>query len=243
MGNIAVMETHAAALPKYYVLKEQILALIEDAAPGTLIPTERALAEQYATSRTTVRQAIGELVAEGRLDRTQGRGTFVAPPKVTHVRQLTSFSDDAASQGLTASARILEISVVPADPVTARQLAVDPGTDVHRVERIRLVNGEPLAHETAFLAGALPDLAHNVETRGSLYSALGEDYGIRISEVEDTVETKLAGPDEVRLLDVEMGAPMLLVHRLGLNPEGGPVEWTRSVFRGDRFRFVARMHI
>lgn len=237
------METHAAALPKYYVLKEQILALIEDAAPGTLIPTERALAEQYSTSRTTVRQAIGELVAEGRLDRTQGRGTFVAPPKITHVRQLTSFSDDAASQGLTASAKILDMSTVAADPVTARRLGVDPGTDVHRVERIRLVNGEPLAHETAFLAGALPDLAHNVETRGSLYSALSEDYGIRISEVEDTVETKLAGPDEVRLLDVEMGAPMLLVHRLGFNPEGSPVEWTRSVFRGDRFRFVARMRL
>jgi GntR family transcriptional regulator len=50
------METSAAAaLPKYYVLKEQILTLIEDAVPGTLIPTERALAEQYGTSRTTVR--------------------------------------------------------------------------------------------------------------------------------------------------------------------------------------------
>lgn len=238
------METPAAAaLPKYYVLKEQILTLIEDAVPGTLIPTERALAEQYGTSRTTVRQAIGELVAEGRLDRTQGRGTFVAPPKVTHVRQLTSFTDDAASQGLTASARILDISEVPADTVTAKRLAVEPGAGVHRVERIRLVNGEPLAHETAFLAGDLPDLAGNVEVRGSLYSALREDYGIRISEVEDTVETKLAGPEEVRLLEVEMGAPMLLVHRLGLDPDGRPVEWTESVFRGDRFRFVARMHV
>lgn len=238
------METPAAAaLPKYYVLKEQILTLIEDAVPGTLIPTERALAEQYGTSRTTVRQAIGELVAEGRLDRTQGRGTFVAPPKVTHVRQLTSFTDDAASQGMTASARILDISEVPADTVTAKRLAVEPGAGVHRVERIRLVNGEPLAHETAFLAGDLPDLAGNVEVRGSLYSALRDDYGIRISEVEDTVETKLAGPEEVRLLDVEMGAPMLLVHRLGLDPDGRPVEWTESVFRGDRFRFVARMHV
>lgn len=238
------METPAAAaLPKYYVLKEQILTLIEDAVPGTLIPTERALAEQYGTSRTTVRQAIGELVAEGRLDRTQGRGTFVAPPKVTHVRQLTSFTDDAASQGMTASARILDISEVPADTVTAMRLALEPGTGVHRVERIRLVNGEPLAHETAFLAGELPDLAANVEVRGSLYSALREDYGIRISDVEDTVETKLAGPEEVRLLDVEMGAPMLLVHRLGLDPDGRPVEWTESVFRGDRFRFVARMHV
>src|SRR6476660_5123056 len=175
IGNIGSMETPAAAaLPKYYVLKEQILTLIEDAVPGTLIPTERALAEQYGTSRTTVRQASGELVAEGRLDRTQGRGTYVAPPKVTHVRQLTSFTDDAASQGMTASARILDISEVPADTVTAKRLAVEPGTGVHRVERIRLVNGEPLAHETAFLAGELPDLAANVEVRGSLYSALRE---------------------------------------------------------------------
>ncbi|RAM37045.1 GntR family transcriptional regulator [Arthrobacter globiformis] len=233
----------AAALPKYYVLKEQILTLIEDAAPGTLIPTERALAEQYGTSRTTVRQAIGELVAEGRLDRTQGRGTYVAPPKVTHVRQLTSFTDDAASQGLTAAARIVDVSVLPADPATARRLAVEPGTDIHRVERIRLVDGEPLAHEVAFLAGPLPDLARTLAERGSLYAALREDYGMRIAEVEDTVETKLAGPVEVQLLDVEMGAPMLLVHRLGFTPEGQPVEWTESVFRGDRFRFVARMHV
>jgi GntR family transcriptional regulator len=238
------METSAAAaLPKYYVLKEQILALIEDAAPGTLIPTERALAEQYGTSRTTVRQAIGELVAEGRLDRTQGRGTYVAPPKVTHVRQLTSFSDDAASQGHTAAARIVDVSVLPADPATARRLALEPGTDIHRVERIRLVDGEPLAHEVAFLAGPLPDLERTVAERGSLYTALREDYGIRIAEVEDTVETKLAGPAEVQLLDVEMGAPMLLVHRLGFTLEGRPVEWTESVFRGDRFRFVARMHV
>jgi GntR family transcriptional regulator len=57
------------------------------------------------------------------------------------------------------------------------------------------------------------------------------------------VETKLAGPAEVQLLDVEMGAPMLLVHRLGFTLEGRPVEWTESVFRGDRFRFVARMHV
>ncbi|MFC9354787.1 GntR family transcriptional regulator [Arthrobacter sp. NPDC057013] len=238
------METSAAAaLPKYYVLKEQILTLIEDAVPGTLIPTERALAEQYGTSRTTVRQAIGELVAEGRLDRTQGRGTYVAPPKVTHVRQLTSFSDDAASQGLTAAARIIDVSVLPADPATARRLAVEPGTDIHRVERIRLVDSEPLAHEIAFLAGPLPDLERTVAERGSLYAALREDYGIRIAEVEDTVETKLAGPAEVQLLDVEMGAPMLLVHRLGFTQDGRPVEWTESVFRGDRFRFVARMHV
>ena len=109
------------------------------------------------------------------------------------------------------------------------------------MERIRLINGEPLAHEVALLAGALPGLAAHLDRTGSLYTALRQDYGIDIVAAEDTVETRLAGPDDVRLLGIEMGAPLLLIHRLGFTADDSPVEWTRSVFRGDRFRFLARM--
>lgn len=235
------MSAEPRTVPKYYLLKEEIRELVRNAAPGTLIPTERTLAEQYATSRTTVRQAIGELVAEGVLDRAQGRGTFVAPPRLTYVRQLTSFSDDAAAQGLASSSRVLGVSHTSATDDAAARLGVPIGTELTRVERIRFINGEPLAHEVALLTGSLPDLAEHLDRTGSLYTALREHYGTDITEAEDTVETKLAGPDDVRLLDIEMGAPLLLIHRLGFTANGSPVEWTRSVFRGDRFRFLARM--
>lgn len=235
------MSAEPRNVPKYYLLKEQIRGLVRDATPGTLIPTERALAEQYATSRTTVRQAIGELVAEGVLGRAQGRGTFVAPPRFTYVRQLTSFSDDASSQGLTSSSRVIDVSRTTADDDTAARLRVPAGTGLARVERIRLINDEPLAHEVALLPGPLPDLAEHLDRTGSLYTALREDYGIDIVAAEDTVETQVAGPDDVRLLGIEMGAPLLLIHRLGFTADDSPVEWTRSVFRGDRFRFLARM--
>lgn len=235
------MSAEPRTVPKYYVLKEQLRALVRDAAPGALIPTERALAEQYATSRTTVRQAIGELVAEGVLGRAQGRGTFVAPPRLTYVRQLTSFTDDAAAQGLTSSSTVLDVGPRAADDAAAGHLRVPVGTGLTRVERIRLINGEPLAHETALLTGPLQGLEGHLRRTGSLYAALREDYGIDIVEAEDTVETTLAGPDDVRLLGIEMGAPLLLVHRLGCTAGDVPVEWTRSVFRGDRFRFLARM--
>lgn len=235
------MSTETAPPPKYYLLKTEILALIAEEKPGTLIPTERALAERYATSRTTVRQAISELVAEGRLRRIQGHGTFVAPPKLTHVRQLTSFSDDARAQGLQPSATTLALEKVPADAETADRLSIAAGTPVHRLERIRLIDGEPLAHETAYLPGNLTRFKASLEKAGSLYAALADTYGIHIADVEDTVETALAGPEEVRLLGVEMGSPLLVVHRLARDAAGAPVEWTRSVFRGDRFRFVARI--
>ncbi|MBO1269437.1 GntR family transcriptional regulator [Arthrobacter sp. PO-11] len=229
------------AMPKYYLLKTEILELIAGEQQGTLIPTERALAERYKTSRTTVRQAISELVAEGKLGRIQGHGTFVAPPKLTHVRQLTSFSDDVRAQGLRPDARVLGLTTVKAGPEVAGKLAVPEGEAVHRLERIRLIDGEPLAHEIAYLPGKLPRFKANLEKSGSLYAALADAYGIHIIDVEDTVETALAGPEEVRLLGIEMGAPLLVVHRLARDAAGVPVEWTRSAFRGDRFRFVARV--
>jgi GntR family transcriptional regulator len=76
--------------------------------------------------------------------------------------------------------------------------------------------------------------------RGSLYRTLDEAFGIALASVEDVVETALADPVEADLLGVDTGLPILLVHRTGRDATGRPVEWTRSVFRGDRFRFVAR---
>lgn len=236
------MSTAAApATPKYYLLKTEVLALIAGLQPGTLIPTERALAEKYSTSRTTVRQAISELVAEGKLGRIQGHGTFVAPPKVTHVRQLTSFSDDARTQGLRSASRLIALDVVKSGSDVAAHLGLDQGDPVTRLERIRLIEGEPLAHEIAWLPGKLPRFKANLAKAGSLYAVLADVYGVRVADVEDTVETALAGPEDVRLLGIEMGAPLLVVHRLARDTAGAPVEWTRSTFRGDRFRFVSRV--
>lgn len=229
------------AAPKYYRLKTELLGLIAGLHPGVLIPTERALAEQYGTSRTTVRQAISELVAEGKLGRIQGHGTFVAPPKVTHVRQLTSFSDDARAQGLRADFTLLSLNVMTSDAEVSVHLGLDQGKPVTRLERIRLIEEEPLAHEIAWLPGKLPRLKSYLAKAGSLYAVLSDIYGIRIDDVEDTVETALAGPADVRLLGIEMGTPLLVVHRLARDASGVPVEWTRSAFRGDRFRFVSRV--
>jgi len=227
-------------VPKYYQVKNEILALMADLAPGAAVPTERELAERFETSRTTVRQAIAELVVDGRVERVQGRGTFVAQPKLMQVRQLTSFSGDLQAQGRRPGSVMLRINEQPADDEVSAHLEVAPGTPIYRVERLRTAANEPIAHEIAHLAGPLPDLAAQLAIRGSLYQTLHEVYGIELAGVEDVVETALADPIEASLLGVDTGLPILLVHRTGRDADGRPVEWTRSVFRGDRFRFVAR---
>lgn len=227
-------------VPKYYQVKNEIIGLMTGLAPGTGVPTERKLAERFLTSRTTVRQALSELVIEGRLERTQGRGTFIAQPRLMQLRQLTSFSQDTYDEGRLPGSVVLHIDERPADAEVADHLGVAPGTAVHRVERLRTAAGEPIAHEIAHLPGPLPALSDELAERGSLYRTMREAYGIELAAVEDIVETALANPVQAALLEVEAGLPMLLVHRTGWDEAGRVVEWTRSVFRGDRFRFVAR---
>ena len=222
-------------VPKYWLVKEQLRGLVDAGEPGSALPTERELAERLATSRTTVRQAIAELVVEGLLVRTQGSGTYIAEPRLVHIRQLSSFTDDLGAARV--GNRVLAVTVEAATGETARRLGV---STVHRVDRVRLVDGTPLAYESARLAGEYPDLAAELERHGSLYATLREAYGVQLQAVEDTVQTYLADPVTAELLDVETGHPLLLVHRLGEAAGGRPVEWTRSAYRGDRFRFVAR---
>lgn len=226
-------------VPKYYTYKLRLLAFIDGAAAGTMLPTERELAEEFGTSRTTVRQALAELVAEGRLDRVQGRGTFVAEPKLVHVRQLTSFSEDLGDRDTRSE--LIGLGDETADAATAAHLGLGPGATVQRIERVRWVGDEPLAHETARLPGELAVTPDELDATGSLYRTLRDRHGVSISGADDEVETALATPDEARLLGTEVGQPLLVVHRTAWDASGRIVEWTRSVFRGDRFRFQARV--
>ncbi|HYI58542.1 MAG TPA: GntR family transcriptional regulator [Microlunatus sp.] len=227
-------------VPKYYAVKGELLQLIEGAAVGTILPTERELADRFATSRTTVRQAIAELVVEGRLERTQGSGTYVAEPKLIQLRQLSSFTEDIGERRSDARSEVLDISRVAADAEVAAALGLTRGAKVQRVERLRIVSDEPIAHEVAHLTGSFPRLSAELGRRGSLYLTLSQAYGVDLAAAEDVVETALASPTEAQLLGVDTGLPMLLVRRTASDGDGHPREYTRSVFRGDRFRFVAR---
>ena len=196
----------AVRVPKYYQLKGELLRLIEGAAVGTLLPTERDLAERFAVSRTTVRQAIAELVVEGRLERTQGSGTYVSEPKLIQLRQLSSFTEDIGDRRdgrAQRGAGHLPGSRRRRDRPSARRAE---GTKVHRVERLRIVSDEPIAHEVAYLAGSYPRLAAELAKRGSLYLTLAEAYGVQLTDAEDAIETALASPTEAQLLGVDTGS-------------------------------------
>ncbi|MEQ8146748.1 GntR family transcriptional regulator [Streptomyces sp. OP7] len=229
-------------VPKYYRIKQRLLQMTDERAPGSPMPAERLLAVEFGTSRTTVRKALLELVSEGRLDRIQGKGTFVARPKVYRTLQLTSYTEDMRAQGLSPASQVLDIGYVPADAELAALLEVEPEDRVLRIERLRLAGGEPMAIEATHLsARRFPGLRRNLSRYTSLYTTLAEVYGVRPAEADETIETSPATPREAGLLGTDVGLPMLLLSRHSRDENGAPVEWVRSVYRGSRYKFTARL--
>ncbi|MBQ0927977.1 MULTISPECIES: GntR family transcriptional regulator [Saccharopolyspora] len=229
--------------PKYWGLKQHLLDLLRSMPPGSPIPTERSLASEFDVSRTTVRQALAELTVEGRLLRVQGKGTFAAKPKVAQRLQLSSYTEDMRAQGRQPTSRLLEVVEEAADEELAVLLGTKAGSAVLRLRRLRLADAEPMAIETTHLPLArFRGLTAKLESGGSLYQVLRETFEVELGHAEETIETALASPEEAELLGSDVGLPMLLLSRHSFDTEGRPVEWVRSIYRGDRYKFVARLN-
>jgi GntR family transcriptional regulator len=228
--------------PKYYVVKRHLLGLLPDFSPGVPLPTERELASVLSTSRTTVRQALTELVTEGRLVRRHGSGTYVAEPKLAWPLQMSSFTEQAASSGLVVETSFVSAERIRATDELAELLRVARGASVHRLERLRKVNGAPMALEQSHLSAArFPGLARAVRRTGSLYQVLAEQWDIKVVRAVETIETAPASTREAGLLDTDVGAPMMMLSRHSFDASDEPVEWVRSWYRGDRYKFVATL--
>lgn len=231
-----------AAEPKYYAVKRHLLEFIGSLEPGAPVPTERELALQMHTSRTTVRQALGELVAEGRLVRRQGSGTYVAEPKITWPLYLASFTEQVRASGFTPSAEVLRIQRIAATAELSQYLGISPRAPVYKLERRRLADNFPIAVETSWLpAGRFPGLTRLIRAHGSLHAILADHYGTTLQTGEESIETAPATPREAGPLRVDVGTPMLVVSRQNFDASGTPVEFGRTWFRGDRVTLVTRL--
>jgi GntR family transcriptional regulator len=223
-------------------LQEILEGIIASLEPGALLPSERLLMERYSVARGTVVQAIEALVARGLVYRVHGSGTFVAEPKFRQPLTLTSFTEDMRARGMTPGSMVRSQAVVPASEVVARHLALVPGTPVVHLERVRTADGEPMALERTHLpAQRLPGLEDADLTDASLYELLERSWGVRVAEADQWASVVRLSEDEAALLHVAASQPALLFQRVTRDPAGTPVEYVRSLYRGDRYEVHSRL--
>jgi GntR family transcriptional regulator len=233
------------AVPLYVQLREALRAEIEERGlrPGDRLPTEVELEERYGVSRSTIRQAVGELQAEGLLRREQGRGTFVAAPKIQHLPVLTSFSQLLRSQGRRPSHRLLRSTLVSAGSEIAHELGLEPTARGRCFERVLLADDLPVGVSHTWLSLALvgphdAPIERGVHEGGSLYRLLADSAPELVPHRgTETINPTLAGPEQARLLGCEPSAALLAIRRCTWTAADEPLEWTQLVFVPGRYEY------
>ncbi|AKK12060.1 GntR family transcriptional regulator [Corynebacterium uterequi] len=227
--------------PKHAQLRDILETMAStNLQPGDMLPGERVIEEFYGVSRITVRRAIGDLVASGRLRRVRGKGTFVAPNALVSRLHLASFSAEMNAQEVAASSRVLlsERATPPAEVVKFFHSAPD-ALHIH-LRRLRLGDGVPYSIDDGWYNAAVAPGLLERDVYNSVYDILDKDFGHPVTDADQTVTAVAADLRSGPLLDVEVGAPLLHIVRTSRSGSA-PVEWCSSVYRTDRYRLTSRI--
>lgn len=219
-------------------VRQYLVGLIEGGMePHARMPTERDLAEQFGTTRLTVRRVLDQLGHEGRVYRTQGAGTFVSEPRIAKSVDLTSFSDDMRARGLKPGSLGTKIESISAGADIGARLQISPRDAVIHIARVRIADGVPMCLEHCYMPASLVPGLEVRELQGSLYETLWRDFGVRADKAEQSIRATVLDGDNARALSVPEFSPAFQVERIAYDARGRRIEYAVSIYRGDRYSY------
>jgi GntR family transcriptional regulator len=219
--------------------------------PNSRMPSERVLAEQFGVSRVTVRQALKDLELAGVVEVDGGvrlaRGSGGISDREASAKSieegatgLVSFSDLAAANGLTATSLVLSNVTRPSTLDEADLLGIAPGAAIVDLVRLRQLDGVPTLIDYSLLPESLaPGVGKLDFARASLYHTLADSYGLHAVRADCIIESRGASGEVAAQLGLSPGAPVLVIIQTTFGDNGRIIQWCRSVYRGDRYRFRA----
>ncbi len=225
-------------VPLYFQLKTLILDRIKDGTyrPGDLIPTENELSAMFNISRTTVRQAVTELVRDGYLYRIKSKGTFVSKPKINQRVLSRYFSHEDAIRG---AGRDMKMEILKKEVIIVPQFLVDmglcqSGDKVIYLYRKRLVDGEPMARIISYLSyEKFADFLKLDLENNSMRELMARKPETRVYRLKRTIEAIPASREDIIQLDVDAGTAIQLMTTTRYNEAGEFLDLGKAYNRGD----------
>ncbi|MBO0844290.1 MAG: GntR family transcriptional regulator [Nocardioides sp.] len=233
-----VAVNRSSPVPLYFQVAEQIERAIQDGhlAAGDRIENEVALADHLGLSRPTVRQAIQTLVDKGLLVRKRGVGTQVVNATIRRTVELTSLYDDLTRSGLRPATTVLALALEDPDDRTGGRLNLPAGEKVWRLDRLRIVKGEPLALMCNLVPAAVTDLAAVDLERTGLYAHF-RSQAINLRVAHQVIGARTVDSREAKLLGGRKGDPVLTMERTAYDDKGRAVEYGMHLYRPDRYAY------
>jgi GntR family transcriptional regulator len=228
-------------LPLWAQLLAELRARLAAGEFTERFPTDAELTRSYGLSRQTVRDAVRRLADDGLVKRERGRGTRVRPRTFERAAgTLESLFEYVQARGHEQTSITRECDE-RRDPRVAGLLALAPTAHLVYIERLRLVDGEPLALDRSWLPAALArPLLHADLRRTGIYVELVARCGVTLRSGSERITPVIPTPADRRALRLPNGQAALAVSRLTLG-EDRAVEWRESLIRGDRWSIVVEL--
>lgn len=243
--NLLKLSRDGSPVPLYHQVKASFLDLFWSGRlkPGDVIPAEQQLCADLGVSRGTVRMAIGELVKDGILRREQGKGTFVASPRLENsLLRYFRFAEKDSSAAIVPESQILDIALIAPTIGVAQLLAISAKERVFKIKRLRTVKGSPFIYQVSFFPEKFfPGLKDIDRRTPSLYKLISERYGIPIIQVDEYLTAASPDYEARKSLGLKKESPVIVIERRAFSFNARPVEIRRSLGRADRYHYRIRL--
>lgn len=243
MGEDLDRQVAAESGPAYRRIAEALrLTVLRSQDAELRLPTEAELAEQHGVSRQTVRRAYQELVSDGLVTRTPGRGTFAARGGSQYLRRfgtvedLMSLSVDTEMEVLVGLSRRVEIEA-------AGRLGLD--SDITAMVSFRRLHlGVPfcvtdvyLPPEVGALIAAAPEVQKGARSSRTIIGLLDPVLLEPIGGADQTITVAVADARVAAATECDLGEPMLRIDRIYRTISGDAVELAVTRFVTTRYSY------
>ena len=231
------MVNDSTSQPLYYRILLDLREKIERGklTPGTRLPSEKELMEEYGVSRVTIRHVLKELCDLGVTEHRGKRGHFVATLRdKTRFNPNRSLFNQTLSTGRTPSSKIISMSTIEASTNKAALFGIKKGDPLIEIVRLRNMDGMPFSIERLLLP---PDLFEGINPwameHRSFIDIMSEDFGIDMAYSTQLLDPMVPDKHQAELLNMSMRKPLLMIRSFVYDRLGHLVKLTEMLTNTD----------